>query len=105
MELAYAVVHDDPPQVFAAEDVTTLQWVLAVRVVAATSPVRLTADGAERLREALLEERWGDALVAWIGITGTSVDVFPHGLTVATRETFSPEIAAAEMQFGALFRE
>lgn len=34
-QLACAVVRDDPPEVYAAEDLETLNWILAVRVVAA----------------------------------------------------------------------
>ena len=33
--IACAVVRDDPPQVFVAEDLETLNWVLALQVVAA----------------------------------------------------------------------
>ncbi len=105
MDLAYAVVRHDPPEVFVAEDVDTLQWVLAVRVVARTDPGRLSHDGRDALRAALLDEQWGEAVAAWIELSGVPIDVYPGGLQVETRATFSPELAAAEMQFAALFRE
>lgn len=104
-DLAYAVVREDVPVVFAADDVDTLQWVLAVRLVAQTDPGRLAPDQVEKLRAALLDERWGTAVSEWIAITGIPVDVYPGGLAVETSQTFSPGIAAAEMQFGMLFRD
>ena len=59
--VAYAVTHDDPPQVFLAEDEIVLSRVLAVQLVAATPPSSLPAGSVESIREALLEERWADA--------------------------------------------
>lgn len=104
-DLAYAVVRHAEPEVFAATDVDTLQWVLAVRLVAGTDPSTLDAHQLAALRQALLDEQWGTAVAEWIEITGVPVDVFPGGLRVESVATFSPEIAAAEMQFGALFRD
>src|SRR5688500_19370183 len=73
--LAYAVVRDNPPRVFAAENLDVLHRVLALKVVARTrgSDFGPTAD---YVREALLEERWGDAVVAWINHTDIAVDVY-----------------------------
>jgi hypothetical protein len=60
--LAYAVVRGDPPAVYAADDVDTLHHVLALKVVAATPGATIAAGQRERIREALIEERWGDAV-------------------------------------------
>jgi hypothetical protein len=74
--VACAVVRDDPPRVFVAQDIDTLNWVLACRLVAKT-PAEELADGErEELRRALREERWGDAVFAFIARTGTAVDVY-----------------------------
>ena len=73
--VAYAVVHNEPPSIFLAEDLELLHRVLALEVVARTDPA-LLGDRAESIREALLEERWGDATVAWIHATGTGIDVY-----------------------------
>ena len=36
MIVSYAVVRSDPPEIYLADDVDTLQWVLALKVVART---------------------------------------------------------------------
>lgn len=62
--VAYAVVRSEPPQVFLATDVDVLHRVLATELVART-PTNALADGAtESVRAALLDERWGDAVLA-----------------------------------------
>lgn len=100
---AYAVVHDDPPEVYVAEDVDTLQWVLALRVVAQTPPDAFPADDLPRIRQALLDEQWGRAVELWIEHVGVAVDVYPDGTVVRAAE-ISAEMAAAELQFLPLFR-
>jgi hypothetical protein len=76
--VAYAVVHQVPPEVFFAEDEHVLSRVLALQLVAqlpateVSPPERLRA-----MREALLDERWGDALLEWINETDTVVDAYP----------------------------
>ena len=74
--VACAVVRDDPPRVFVAEDLDTLHWVLACRVVAATPGRDLPAGERDALRQALREERWGDAVFSYISRTGVAVDVY-----------------------------
>ena len=102
--LAYAVVRDNPPRVFAAENLDVLHRVLALKVVARTrgSDFGPTAD---YVREALLEERWGDAVVAWINHTDIAVDVYDD-LEVWTAEMLGdPELGNAELQFTPLFEQ
>ena len=55
--VAYAVVHDDPPMVFVAEDLSTLNWVLALKLIAPTDPRRLPVGVRSQLRDAVSEER------------------------------------------------
>ncbi|MGD0944326.1 MAG: hypothetical protein ABR972_08655 [Acidimicrobiales bacterium] len=55
--VACAVVRRDPPEVFTAEDVNTLNWVLALKLVAATPASELPLGVGAALRTALLEER------------------------------------------------
>ena len=57
--VACAVVRDDPPRVFVAEDLDTLNWVLACQLVATTPGGDLPAGERDALRLALREERWG----------------------------------------------
>lgn len=74
--VACAVVRDDPPRVFVAQDIDTLNWVLACHLVAKTPAGELADGEREELRRALREERWGDAVFAFIARTGTAVDVY-----------------------------
>ncbi len=101
--VAYAVVRDDPPTIYVAEDLDVLQRVLALRVVAHTEPDRLPATEIDLLRRALLEERWGDAVARWIEHTGIPIDVYTE--RVATGEDVPAELIGAQLQFTPLFRE
>ena len=105
MDLAYAVVHDQPPRVYAAADVDVLQWVIALEVVARTPASTLDRDTVGVLREALLEERWADAVELWMRTSGTLVDVYPVGLRVWTAEAIQSDIANVRLQFTPLFRD
>ena len=102
--LAYAVVRGDPPAVYAADDVDTLHHVLALQVVAATPGATIAPSRRERIREALVEERWGDAVVGWIEVTGIPVDVYGSGLEVWTADRFAePDEAGLELRLRPLF--
>ena len=102
MQLAYAVVRLDPPKVFVADDVDTLQWVLALEVVARTRPAELPVGTADVLREALLAEQWGQAVFEWINATGTAVDVYPE---IQVYEAANVAMGPAELQFTPLFQD
>jgi hypothetical protein len=98
--VACAVVRDNPPRVFVAEDLDTLHWVLACRLVAATPARDLPPGEREELRRALREERWGDALFAYISRTGVAVDVYE------STELYAPAdaaVAPVELQLTPLF--
>lgn len=101
--IAYAVVRDDPPSVFLAEDLDVLQRALALHLVARTSVDRLASEDRASLRTALLEERWGDAVFSWIEHTGIAIDVYTE--RVRTSEDLPPDLIGAQLQFAPLFRE
>ena len=102
-KVAYAVVHNDPPDVYLARDALTR--LLALEVVARTTPESLRSpEGVEELRAALLEERWADAVVSWIEITGTAIDAYPDE-SIWSSEDLSSERVLLEMRLGALFRD
>ena len=75
--VAYAVVRDEPPTVYAADTIDVLQRLLALEVVARSLPVDLDVKARERMRKALLDERWADAVVEWIDATGVAIDDDP----------------------------
>jgi hypothetical protein len=102
--VAYAVVRTEPPQVFLADDVEVLQRVLAVELVARTDPSALDTAECEEVRTALLEERWGDAVMAWITRMNVPVDVYTY-LHVYSEAELPAELIGAQLQFSPLFRD
>ncbi len=100
--VAYAVVRDDPPAVFLAEDLDVLQRALALHLVARTEPDRVGGD-VDELRTALLEERWGDAVYSWIRHTGVPIDVYTERLRTAA--DLPPDLIGIQLQFAPLFRD
>lgn len=101
--VAYAVVHDEPPQVFLAEDVDVLARVLALELVARTDPSTLPPDQCEALRTDLLDERWAGAVHRWIQHSGVAVDVYTH-LHIYSERDLPTELIGAQLQFSPLFR-
>jgi hypothetical protein len=100
--VACAVVRDDPPRVFVAENLTTLNWVLACQLVAKT-PGSLLPDGErEALQAALTEQRWGDAVFAFIARTGLEVDVYESTDLFGVADL---EVGPLELQLTPLFTE
>jgi hypothetical protein len=100
--VACAVVRDDPPRVFVAQDLDTLNWVLACQLVATTPGRDLPVGERDALRIALTEQRWGDAVFAFIDRTGIEVDVYE------STELFGPadvEVGPMELQLTPLFME
>ncbi len=102
--VAYAVVRTDPPEVYLADDVDILQRLLALELVANTDPRTLSSDGASDLRSALLDERWADAVVTWMDLADTPVDVYTF-LPVFSRDELPSELIGAQLQFRRLFRD
>ena len=75
----YAVIHGDTvgePEVLIAKDEESLNQAVALELIASTAPNRVGIHLAE-IRDALMDGRWADALVAWMSATGRVVDVYP----------------------------
>lgn len=102
--VAYAVVRQDPPEVFVAEDIEVLNRVLALELVARTPPDALTEPERDELRSALLEERWADAVVRWMRLRGVAVDVYTH-LHLYSASDVPADLVGAQLQFAPIFRE
>ena len=90
-------------RLYAAEDIDTLHRVLALEVVAATPGRGLPSGVRQQIRDALLEERWGDAVVAWMEATDSVIDVYSSGLQVWTPERFAEDLTGLELQLRPLF--
>ena len=101
--VALAVVRDTPPSVVVAEDIDVLQRALAVQLVARAGPEQIDIAERQRLRAALEEERWSDALVSWIKHTGIAIDVYTE--RVLTDEDLPAELLGVQLQFSPLFRD
>ena len=99
--VACAVVRDDPPQVFLAEDQETLNWVLALRLIAQTSGEGLDDELRMQLRTALRDEQWGVAVELWMH-NGPVVDVY-SSLELYTGADIA--LAAQELEFTPLFTD
>jgi hypothetical protein len=98
--IACAVVHGDPPEVFTAEDLDTLNWVLGLRLIAKTRGRDVPSGLREELRSALANERWGDAVWLWMQFRPDAIDVYP------SFELYLPadvELGPEELQFSPLF--
>ena len=103
---AYAIVRQQEPQVFLAEDASILDRVLALHIVAQL-PSRYVSSEArlEEMRAALLEERWADALAAWIDETGVPVDVYDEQPAIWSAAQLDAEQASMEIRLSPLFGE
>lgn len=99
--VACAVVRDDPPRVFIADDQATLNWVLALRMIAVTPGRELAEDLRDQLRAALRDERWGDAVELWMQ-NRPEVDVYSSYELYTDRDV---ELAAQELEFTPLFKD
>lgn len=97
--VACAVLRDDPPQVFLAEDQDALNWVLAIQLIARTPGREFSADLRDQLREALRTEQWGAAVELWMR-NRSEVDVYPSFELYTARDV---ELAPLELEFTPLF--
>ncbi len=101
--MAVGIVRSDPPQVFIAESQDVLGRLVALEVVATCDPEQLFRAGLlDDIREALLEERWGDAVAGWIAATGEAVDAYPDEI-VWTEARLDGERASFEIRLSRVF--
>jgi hypothetical protein len=100
--VSVAVVNSSPPSVFIAEDMDTMNWVLALRLVARTRAEDVPNDLRALLRDALLEERWADAVLMWMEEMELEVDIYGSEDMFTARDV---EFAPTELQFTPLFRD
>lgn len=101
--VAVAVIRDDPPGVLVATDLEVLHRALAVRLVARLDPGDALTPRTLALRDALLNERWSDAVARWIEQSGIAVDVYTEDLL--TSEDLPADLLGFQMQFAPLFAD
>ena len=103
--VAVAVLHGEPPTVFIAQNEAVLARVLSLQVVARSLPAELAPSGRlDEIRHALLDERWADALFAWMDVTDSVIDVYPDDW-VWTDSQLDQEAATFEIRMAKIFSE
>ena len=103
---AYAIVRGEDPIVVLAEDARVLSRALALSLVAQLPSRRVsTTARLDEMRQALLEERWADALVTWMEETETAVDVYDEAPRVWTSAELDEEQASMEIRVSPLFSD
>lgn len=102
--VAVGVLRGDPSQVFLAESDAVLGRLLALRVVARAEAADLDDAALAEIREALIQERWADALVAWMSSTGEALDGYPDE-QVVTEAMLDAERASMEIRLAPIFRD
>ncbi len=100
--VAVAVVRGEAPDVFVAENLDVLHWILALEWVARADPATLGEGLRDSLRRALLEERWADAVLDYMDHIGTAVDVYDGHECYEGRDV---AMGPTELQFRPLFRD
>jgi hypothetical protein len=99
-----AVVRGDPTTVFLADSADVLGRVLGLNLIA-KAPPELFSEGARgEIREALLDERWADALTVWMTATDQIVDVYPDE-EVWTEEQFGIDRVSMDIRVSPIFRD
>ena len=89
---------------FLAENAAVISRLLGLELVATTDPDTISDRVLlEEIRAALLQERWGDAVVAWMKATGEIVDVYEGYLPVWTEDELDETTASLEVRMSPLF--
>lgn len=103
---AYAIVRGEEPLVVLAENAQVLSRALALTLVAQLPSWRVSTEARlEEMRQALLEERWADALVSWMEETETAVDVYDESPRIWTAVELDEDQASLEIRVSPLFAD
>lgn len=102
---AYAIVRSEPPRLFLAENASVMSRLIALRVVAAEDPGRVAPATIEAMRDALLEERWADAVLLWMTATDTDIDIFPEYVPVWTDAELDEDLTSMEIRMARIFAD
>lgn len=100
---AYAIVNTEPPQLFLAEDAAVISRLIALKVVAREDPARFAAGGVDAVRDALLDERWADAVLLWMSATDTTIDVYAEYVPVWTEAELDADVTSMEIRVARIF--
>lgn len=102
---AYAIWRSDPERPpLLADSQDTLNKVIALRWIGEWSPEPDQDPAAQVVRQAILDERWSDAVVAWMNATSEVLDIFPFALEVHTDAGYPDAEFGPRVQTTPLFR-
>lgn len=102
---AYAIRRSDPEQPpLLADSQETLNKVIALRWIGDWVPAPEQAAAADVVRRALLDERWSDAVIAWMDATDEVLDIFPFTLEVHVAADYASAEFGPRVQTTPLFR-
>jgi hypothetical protein len=102
--IAVAIVRSDPPQVFLASNADVLSRLVALKIVARTDPVDISAAALHRIRTALLNEQWDRAVAEWILGSGEAIDAYPDE-EVWSERRLDADTAAFEIRLERIFED
>lgn len=100
---AWAVVKDDTPQIFLAENAQVISRLIALKIVAGADPAVFAPGSLAVVRDHLLHERWAEAVVAWMEATDTLIDVYEEFVPVWTESDLDREVASMAIRMSRLF--
>jgi len=100
---AWAVVKEDTPQIFLAENAQVISRLIALKVVAASNPAIFKPHEIDDVQDHLLHERWADAVLMWMEATGTFIDVYEEYVPIWTEDTLDSEVASMAIRTSRLF--
>ena len=101
---AYAVRRSDPEQPpLLADSQETLNKVIALRWIGEWTPS--DREVAAPVRQAILEERWSDAVIGWMEATGEVLDIYPFGLEIHEARDYPDDEFGPRVQTTPLFRQ
>jgi hypothetical protein len=100
---AYAVRRLEPEQPpLLADSEETLNKVIALYWIGEWQPAN--SQDAAAVREAILEERWSDAVIGWMEATGEVLDIYPFGLEIHEARDYPDDEFGPRVQTTSLFR-
>jgi len=98
------VVYGDPAQVFVASDEHVLTRLAAMKAVVRTHPSSLCDSDLTTIRDAPLEERWGDAVSGWVTATGARLDAYPDE-ELWTADALDEELVSFQIRLSPIFED
>lgn len=100
---AYAVRRSEPDQPLLADSEETLNKVIALKWIAEWRPPNRRV--ADPIRQAILEERWADAVFGWMNAIDEVVDIFPFGLEIHEADDYPDGEFGPRVQTTPLFHD